>query len=80
MRRVLWLIAATAGVCVIGCSESPAEYAARDAQYQLAKKECTDAASRNALSGGKFTQAKADKALEEAKSCLRSRGFDVSGR
>jgi hypothetical protein len=80
LGHLVWLIAILPLASAVGCSESPAEYAARDARYQVAKKECADAASKRALSGSRFTQAKADKALAETVSCLRSRGFDVSAR
>jgi hypothetical protein len=80
MIRLVGFITAASMISATGCSESGGDYASRDAQYQAAKKECADAASRKALSGSRFTQAKADKALEETISCLRSRGFDVSAR
>jgi hypothetical protein len=67
-------------VCA-ACSESPEEYAARDAQYQIAKKECSDAAAKKAVGGaGAFTKEKADLAMVETIACLRARGFSVGAK
>lgn len=62
----------------VGCSESPEEYAKRDAEYQLAKKECAEIVAKVAIRpGGSFTREIADAASDAMVRCVRSRGFKV---
>ena len=60
-----------------GCSaESSESYEARDARYQVAKKDCSMVGAKTALPGGGQAGSGAD-AVKAIEDCMSSKGFDV---
>ena len=79
VRRLVFLVAISLLVSACGASESSE---ARQARWDLAKKECSEMAAKAAIPSrsGSFGRAEEAVAVKALKECMSSRGFEVDLR